>query len=85
MSTPKPMKRLLPSENISIKIAKLPIRLGQFLKYAGIVENGLQAKAKIQSGEVSVNGHVELRRGRQICHGDHIILDGALYTIENGG
>ena len=34
------------------------IRLGQFLKRAGLVEDGAEARDLIQSGDVSVNGEV---------------------------
>ena len=34
------------------------IRLGQFLKLAGLVEDGAQARIAIQSGDVTVNGDV---------------------------
>jgi ribosome-associated protein YbcJ (S4-like RNA binding protein) len=37
---------------------------------------------KIQNGEVSVNGQLELRRGRQLCHGDRINTDDSLYIVE---
>jgi ribosome-associated protein len=77
--TPRPP---LPPEKITIKIARLPIRLGQFLKHAGIVQNGLEAKVKIQNGEISVNGQLELRRGRQLSDGDQISMDFSLYVIE---
>ena len=71
-----------PSEEKIIEISRPPIRLGQFLKHTAIVQNGLEAKIKIQNGEVSVNGHVELRRGRQLCHGDRISTDDSLYIID---
>lgn len=45
------------------------IRLGQFLKYAGIAETGGQARALIVEGHVSVDGVVETRRGRQLRDG----------------
>ena len=51
------------------------IRLGQLLKLAGVVENGSEAKARIQGGEVIVNGEVETRRGRQLHPGDHVVID----------
>ena len=46
------------------------IRLGQFLKMAVLVETGGEAKARIQAGEVLLNGEVETRRGRQLSHLD---------------
>lgn len=50
------------------------IRLGQFLKLADLVESGAQAREAIADGEVSVNGELELRRGRQLFQGDIITL-----------
>ena len=70
------------SEQRVIRISSPPIRLGQFLKHVGIVQNGLEAKIKIQNGEVSVNGQLELRRGRQLCHEDRINTDNSLYIVE---
>ena len=46
------------------------IRLGQFLKYASLVDTGGDAKAVLADGLVFVNGEVETRRGRQLHDGD---------------
>jgi ribosome-associated protein len=46
------------------------IRLGQFLKLAGLAEDGAQAKAMVEDGDVTVNGRVDTRRGRQLHDGD---------------
>jgi ribosome-associated protein len=46
------------------------IRLGQFLKMAVLVETGGEAKARVQGGEVLLNGEIETRRGRQLRHLD---------------
>ena len=54
------------------------IKLDQFLKFAGLVETGGQAKMLIQGGEVTVNGEVELRRGRKLNAGDRVeVMDQA--------
>ena len=83
MNTPDPMlSPQHPSEEKIIGISRPPIRLGQFLKHTAIVQNGLEAKIKIQNGEVSVNGHVELRRGKQLCHGDRVSADDSLYIVD---
>jgi ribosome-associated protein len=50
------------------------IRLGQLLKAAGLVESGGEAKALLASGEVTVNGVVETRRGRQLAPGDVVAV-----------
>ncbi|MCP2324001.1 ribosome-associated protein [Hamadaea flava] len=52
------------------------IRLGQFLKLAGVIESGGEAKTAIGAGEVTVNGEEELRRGRQLHRGDVVDIDG---------
>ncbi|RPF27933.1 RNA-binding S4 domain-containing protein [Georgenia muralis] len=46
------------------------IRLGQFLKLAGLADSGAQARELIAEGEVCVDGEVETRRGRQLATGD---------------
>ncbi len=51
-------------------------KLDQYLKFNGWVESGGEAKLKIRSGEVLVNGVVETRRGRQLSPGDIIEVDG---------
>lgn len=51
------------------------IRLGQLLKLAGAVDNGADVRPLLADGLVTVNGEVELRRGRQLHRGDVITLD----------
>jgi len=52
------------------------IRLGQFLKLAGVLDTGGEMKSRIAEGEVQVNGEVETRRGRQLRRGDIVTVDG---------
>jgi len=47
-----------------------PIRLDQFLKLQGMVGTGGEAKIRIQSGEVLVNGERETRRRKKLHPGD---------------
>lgn len=51
------------------------IKLGQFLKLAGLVEDGADARIAIQSGDVTVNGEVETRRGHHLEDGDVVVVD----------
>jgi ribosome-associated protein len=46
------------------------IRLGQFLKLAGAIDSGADAKTLLADGAVRVNGEPEARRGRQLTRGD---------------
>lgn len=65
-----------------ITIRDQSIRLGQFLKLAGVVSTGGEAKARIQAGEVRVNGAVELRRGAQLHPGDRVDIAGSSFAVE---
>lgn len=57
-----------------VPIADESIRLGQFLKLAGLAEHGGHAKMLIEDEYVTVNGHVEVRRGRRLEGGDVIAV-----------
>ena len=48
------------------------MKLDQFLKWKNIVSSGGEAKMLIISGQVSVNGEIEKRRGRKLKLGDII-------------
>ena len=66
---------------MDVEIRDEMIRLGQLLKLAGVVEDGAQAREPIEAGEVSVNGEVERRRGRQLHPGDEVALGGERLTV----
>ena len=51
------------------------IKLGQALKLAGVVEDGVEAKYAIQDGLVQVNREVDTRRGRKVYEGDVITFE----------
>ena len=51
------------------------IKLGQFLKLAGLVEDGAEARIAIQSWDVTVNGATEMRRGHHLSGGDVVVVD----------
>ncbi|MEE2937870.1 MAG: RNA-binding S4 domain-containing protein [Planctomycetota bacterium] len=57
------------------------IRLDDFLKHEGIVGTGGEAKVRIQSGEVRVNGDVEVRRRKQLRVGDVVEVLGHTLTV----
>ncbi|WP_370446320.1 RNA-binding S4 domain-containing protein [Dietzia sp. JS16-p6b] len=46
------------------------LTLGQFLKLASLLDSGAEAKDAVASGAVTVNGHVDERRGRGLVDGD---------------
>ena len=65
----------------TIKLRDDYIKLGQALKAAGLVESGVMAKDVILNGEVSVNGQVELQRGKKLKDGDLVEFDGQQIRI----
>ena len=58
------------------------IKLGQALKAAGYVEDGVEAKIEITSGNVLVNGEVDTRRGRKLYDGDVVTFNGKQIQIK---
>ncbi len=58
-----------------------PIRLGQFLKLADLVELGSDVKSLLAAGAVKVNGEVETRRGRQLSPGDVVAVRGERLVV----
>lgn len=65
-----------------IKLRDEFIKLGQALKAAGLVESGVEAKDVITEGLVTVNGEVDVRRGRKLYDGDMVVFDGEQIKIE---
>ena len=65
-----------------IKLRDECIKLGQALKAAGFVESGVDAKFVIQDGLVSVNGEIEVQRGKKLYAGDVVSFDGQEIRIE---
>ena len=65
-----------------IKLRDESIKLGQALKAANLVEDGVEAKLVIQDGLVKVNNEVDIRRGRKLYDGDVVSFDGQELRIE---
>ncbi len=59
-----------------VEIREGTIRLGQLLKLASLVEDGVEAADLIRGGLVKVNGDIEERRGRQLAAGDVVEVKG---------
>ena len=59
-----------------VPVAELPIRLGQFLKLAGLAEHGAHARELVETDQVQVNGRLEIRRGAQLRPGDVVTVAG---------
>ena len=65
-----------------VKINTEFIKLDAFLKFAGAVDTGGEAKLAVQNGEVKVNGEVCAMRGKKLRPGDRAELDGRAYVVE---
>lgn len=65
-----------------IKLRDEYIKLGQALKAANLVEDGVEAKLVIQDGLVKVNNEVDIRRGRKLYDGDVVSFGGQELRIE---
>lgn len=70
---------------MEIQIRDEFIKLGQALKLAGVVEDGVEAKYVITEGLVKVNGETDLRRGRKVYDNDVISYNGQEIKIIGGG
>jgi ribosome-associated protein len=57
------------------------VRLDDFLKMSGMVSTGGEAKLRIQSGEVTLNGEVETRRRKQLVVGDEVVFMGETLIV----
>jgi ribosome-associated protein len=55
-----------------VEITREPVELYKILKFEGLVDSGGEAKAVIDSGQVSVNGETETRKRKKIVSGDSI-------------
>lgn len=64
-----------------IKLREEFIKLGQALKAADLVSDGVEAKFVIQDGLVRVNGEVDTRRGRKLYDGDMVSFEGETIKI----
>ena len=58
------------------------IKLDSFLKAVDAVCSGGEAKIIISEGMVSVNGEVEMRRGKKLRPGDRVEVGGNTFLVE---
>lgn len=65
-----------------VKISTEYIKLEQLLKFAGLVDSGSDAKMLIGDGLVTVNGSVELQRGKKLRPGDRMEFQGNIVLVE---
>ncbi len=59
------------------------IRLGQFLKFSGLLDSGGDAKEVVIDGFVKVNDEIDRRRGRQLHDGDLVTFEGRTVRVRH--
>ena len=64
-------------QKLDFKLRGEFITLDALLKATGLADSGGAAKALIQSGQVQVDGHEELRRGAKLRAGQVVAASGA--------
>ena len=69
---------------IEIAITTEFIKLDQFLKFAGCVYTGGDAKGFIQDGYVKVNGEVCTMRGKKLVLGDTVYFNEEEFIVVRG-
>jgi ribosome-associated protein len=69
------------NQPLPVEVRDDSIRLGQFLKLAGAVDQGSEVKELLASGLVAVNGDTETRRGRQLRAGDRVAVGRTTYAV----
>jgi ribosome-associated protein len=66
---------------MQIKIKTDYITLGQFLKFAGLIDTGGLAKDFIAVNSIKVNGAATEQRGKKIYAGDVVQVNKTVFTI----
>ncbi len=67
----------------SIANLTYPIRLGQFLKFVNVAQDGQEAKTLIKQGMILVNGKIDKRRGKQLHEGDTVeVRNSCIYLLQ---
>ncbi len=62
-------------QTIEFKLEREHVELNQLLKLVGLCDSGGAGKAIVASGEVRVDGQVELRKTCKIHAGQTVVLD----------
>lgn len=65
-----------------INISSEYITLGQFLKFADVIESGGEAKSFLAENEVFINGELDCRRGRKLRSGDKVKIGNLEFEIK---
>lgn len=60
----------------NIELTQEEITLGQFLKFAGLIDSGGATRWYLSEHVILVNGEVDQRRGRKLHPGDQVQIEG---------
>ena len=75
----------MPEKKVSLEPGEDFIRLGQLIKFVGLVERGSDAKEYLADHPIQVNGHAENRRGAKLRPGDSVVFDNLTVKICGSG
>ena len=64
-----------------IKISTEYIKLGQFLKFSGLIYSGGEVKIYLEENDVFVNEIPEKRRGKKLFSGDLVQVNDQKYVL----
>lgn len=65
-----------------IKIKSESIKLGQFLKFSGVIMTGGECKTFLEENVVKVNENRVQNRGKTLFLGDLIEINGQKYVVD---
>ena len=68
-------------KRVQIKINTEYITLGQFLKFANVVDSGSEAKFYLATHKILINKELDNRRGRKLRPGDIVEIENETYEI----
>ena len=78
-----------PCRNLDFTLTGEFVELHNLLKLMGLADSGGSAKARVATGDVKVDGKVELRKTCKIRAGQSVLLDGTPIAVhkavEHGG
>jgi len=71
----------MPNLPRAVVVSAMPIQLCQFLKFAGLVPSGGEAKQVISEGRVHLNGVLETQKRKKLSAGDQVTFAGQTIVV----
>ncbi len=68
----------------TVHVRAEPIELCALLKFAGLASTGGEAKSVIGSGQVQLNGALEMQKRKKVMAGDEVTYNGETIVVAVG-